>query len=56
VVVDRRTLDVIGTIEPPGIIGTGHHIATDSKGNIYIAQPSRGVQKLIFKGMSTASR
>jgi DNA-binding beta-propeller fold protein YncE len=54
--VDRKTLDVIGTIAPPGIIGTGHHIATDSKGNIYIAQPSRGMQKLIFKGMSPASQ
>jgi len=55
-VVDRKTLDVVGKIEPPGIIGTGHHIATDSKGNIYIAQPSRGIQKLSFKGMPTASR
>jgi DNA-binding beta-propeller fold protein YncE len=54
--VDRKTLDVVGTIEPAGIIGTGHHIATDSKGNIYIAQPSRGMQKLTFKGMSTAGR
>jgi hypothetical protein len=56
VVVDRKTLDVVGAIEPPGIIGTGHHIATDSKGNIYIAQPSQGMQKLTFKGMSTAGR
>ena len=55
-VVDRKTLDVVGKIEPSGIIGTGHHIATDSKGNIYIAQPSRGIQKLSFKGMSTVSR
>jgi len=55
-VVDRKTLDVVGKIEPPGIIGTGHHIATDSKGNIYIAQPSRGIQKLSFEGMSTVSR
>ncbi|HLH95872.1 MAG TPA: hypothetical protein VKW08_12230 [Xanthobacteraceae bacterium] len=55
-VIDRKTLDLVGTIDPPGMIGTGHHIATDSKGNIYIAQPSRGMQKLIFKGMSAASR
>jgi hypothetical protein len=47
---------VVGTIAPAGIIGTGHHIATDSKGNIYLAQPSRGMQKLIFKGMSSASQ
>jgi DNA-binding beta-propeller fold protein YncE len=55
-VVDRKTLDVVGTIQPAGIIGTGHHIATDSKGNIYIAQPSQGMQKLTFKGMSSAGR
>jgi DNA-binding beta-propeller fold protein YncE len=56
IAVDRKTLDVVGTIQPAGIIGTGHHIATDSKGNIYIAQPSQGMQKLTFKGMSTAGR
>src|SRR6266853_480150 len=54
VVVDRKTLEIVGTIQPPGIIGPGHHIASDSKGNIYIAQPSQGMQKLTFKGMSTA--
>jgi len=53
-VVDRKTLDVVGTIEPPGILGPGHHIATDSKGNIYLAQTTRGVQKLVFKGTSPA--
>jgi hypothetical protein len=51
-VVDRRTLDVVGTIRPPGILGAGHHIATDSKGNIYLAQTAAGMQKLVFKGMS----
>ena len=50
-VVDRRTLDVAGTIQPPGILGPGHHIATDSKGNIYLAQTTAGMQKLVFKGM-----
>ncbi len=54
VVVDRKTLEVVGMVEPPGIIGTGHHIATDSKGDIFIAQPSRGIQKLTFKGISAA--
>ena len=54
--VDRKTLEVVGMIQPSGIIGTGHHIATDSRGNIYIAQPSQGMQKLTFKGMSTAGR
>ena len=51
-VIDRKTLDVVGTVQPPGILGAGHHIATDSKGNIYLAQTSAGMQKLIFKGMS----
>ena len=36
----------------PGQIGAGHPIATDSKGNIYIAQTTAGLQKLVFKGMS----
>jgi hypothetical protein len=51
-VVDRKTLEVVGTVEPAGILGAGHHIATDSKGNIYLAQTNRGMQKLVFKGMS----
>ena len=51
-VVDRKTLDVVGTIQPSGILGPGHHIATDSKGNIYLAQTTTGMQKLVFKGMS----
>ena len=50
-VVDRKTLDVVGTIQPSGILGPGHHIATDSKGNIYLAQTTAGMQKLMFKGM-----
>ena len=53
VVLDRKTLDVVGEIEVPGQIGAGHHIATDSKGNIYVAQTTAGLQKLVFKGMST---
>ncbi len=52
VVVDRKALEVIGSIKLPGMIGGGHHIATDSKGNIYIAQTAAGMQKLTFKGMS----
>ncbi len=51
-VLDRKTLEILGKIEPPGIIGEGHEIATDSKGNIYIAQTGAGMQKLAFKGMS----
>jgi hypothetical protein len=45
-------LQIVGNIQPPGMIGPGHHIATDSKGNLYIAQTTMGMQKLTFKGMS----
>jgi len=55
-VVDRKTLEIVGNIEPPGIIGAGHQIATDSKGNLYIAQTTAGLQKLTFKGMSATGR
>src|SRR5215467_6529892 len=55
-IVDRKTLQVIGNIQPSGIIGAGHQIATDSKGNLYIAQTSAGLQKLAFKGTSTTKR
>jgi hypothetical protein len=55
-IVDRKTLQIVGNIEPPGIIGAGHEIATDSKGNLYIAQTVAGLQKLTFKGMSRADR
>jgi hypothetical protein len=48
---DRRTLEMLGTIAPPGIIGPGHQIATDSKGNLYIAQTTAGMQKLTFTGL-----
>jgi DNA-binding beta-propeller fold protein YncE len=51
-IVDRKTLEVVGAVQPPGILGPGHHIATDSKGNIYIAQTTKGLQKLVFKGMA----
>jgi hypothetical protein len=54
-IVDRKTLEIVGNIQPAGIIGPGHEITADSKGNIYIAQTGAGMQKLIFKGMSQAS-
>jgi len=51
-VVDRKSLEYIGTIQPAGILGAGHHIQTDSKGNLYIAQTTAGMQRLTYKGMS----
>jgi DNA-binding beta-propeller fold protein YncE len=55
-VVDRKKLEIVGAIQPPGIIGAGHQIAVDSKGNLYIAQTSAGLQKLVFKGMSKSEK
>jgi DNA-binding beta-propeller fold protein YncE len=52
VIVDRRSLEIVGTIEVPGMIGGGHQIAVDSKGNLYIAGTTAGLQKLTFKGMA----
>jgi ligand-binding sensor domain-containing protein len=54
-IVDRKTLEIVGNIQPAGMIGAGHQIATDSKGNLYIAQTGAGMQKLTFKGMSPSS-
>jgi DNA-binding beta-propeller fold protein YncE len=51
-VVDPKTLEYVGMIQPPGILGGGHHIQTDSKGNLYIAQTAAGMQRLMYKGMS----
>jgi hypothetical protein len=55
-VVDRKTLTLAGEINVPNMLGGGHQIATDSKGNIFIAATGMGMQKLTYKGMSTASR
>jgi hypothetical protein len=51
-IVDRRSMEIVGTIKVPGMIGGGHHIAVDSKGNLYIAGTAAGLQKLTFKGMA----
>ena len=55
VIIDRKAMQIVGSIKVPGQIGGGHHIATDSKGNIYIAGTTMGLQKLTFKGMSSAA-
>jgi DNA-binding beta-propeller fold protein YncE len=55
-VVDRKTLEFLGMIQVPGQLGPGHHIATDSKGNLYVAQTSAGMQRLLFKGMSPPAK
>jgi DNA-binding beta-propeller fold protein YncE len=50
-VVDRKKLEIVESINGPGMLGGGHQMATDSKGNIYTAQTNRGLQKLVFDGM-----
>jgi hypothetical protein len=44
--VDRKSLTVAGSIKPAGLRNGGHQIATDSKGNLYVAQTTAGLQKL----------
>jgi DNA-binding beta-propeller fold protein YncE len=50
-IVDRKSLEMIGQIKPPGTLG-GHLITTDPKGNIYVAATGMGLQKLTYKGMA----
>jgi hypothetical protein len=50
-VFDRRSLEYLTTIEGEGVIGAGHHIETDSLGNLYIAATGNGYQRLIFTGL-----
>lgn len=52
-VLDRRSLDVLTTIDTT--VGTGHHIQTDSQGNLYIAATGAGFERLIFTGVSSAA-
>jgi DNA-binding beta-propeller fold protein YncE len=54
VILNRKTLDVLGTFGRPGAnpgeFQTLHHLAVDSKGNIYTAEIGRGrrAQKLVL--------
>ena len=64
VVMDRRTLEVLYSFGDnsgtPGnfVVRGAHHIAVDSKGNLYTAEvhPGNRVQKFVFKGMGPAPR
>ena len=49
VVINRSSLEVLYSFP-----GSGHHIATDSEGNLYTAQTGqRRAQKYVFQGLST---
>lgn len=54
-IVDRLTLEILGAVNVPGIIGGGHQITSDADGDIYIAQTDAGVQKLSYAGLSSAT-
>ena len=56
VVVNRKTMEIVTTIQGGGVIGGGHQMQTDSKGNLYIALTNRGLQKLTFKGISKSGQ
>ena len=55
VILDRKTLELVDVVGGGGLRNGGHQIATDSKGNIYVAQSARGLQKLIYKGMGAVT-
>jgi hypothetical protein len=54
VIVNRKSLEIVGEFVKKGSLSP-HHIAVDSKGNIYTAELNRGTQRLAFKGMSTGA-
>ena len=54
VVVNRKTLEIVGEFVKKGSLSP-HHMAVDSKGNIYTAELNRGTQRLTFKGKSPAA-
>ncbi len=56
VIVDAKKLEIVGTIKVPGMVGGGHQMEVDSKGNIYVAATNRGVQKLAIKHGSESGR
>jgi|SRR5215472_2396833 len=51
-VLDRKTLKIVESIKGEGVMGGGHQMMVDLKGNLYTAQTTRGLQKLTFMGMS----
>src|SRR5262245_33779909 len=63
-ILERKTLEVLGSFgrpgSAPGEFGTLHHMAVDSKGNLYVTevtprQPvNRRIQKFVFKGMASS--
>jgi hypothetical protein len=44
---DRKTLALRGTFGGKGILEGIHHMAVDSKGNVYIAALAQGFQRVV---------
>lgn len=61
VILDRTTLEPVGSVgtrgEEPGNFRNPHHIAVDSRGNLYTAEvnPGSRVQRFEFTGMAPVS-
>jgi DNA-binding beta-propeller fold protein YncE len=53
-IVDRKSMTIVGTITDPAVLGGAHHIATDTKGNLYVAATGQGMSRLLYKGMSAS--
>lgn len=56
VVLNRKTMEVVSSIQGGGMVGGPHLMQTDSKGNLYLALTTKRVQKLTFKGVSAAGK
>ena len=60
-ILDRKSLSVLGHFgeqgPEPGNFRNAHHMATDSKGNLYTAEvnPGSRVQRFVFKGVKPVS-
>jgi hypothetical protein len=62
-VFNRKTLELVDSFgqwgSAPGEFGTLHHMAADSKGNLYVTEvtplkpENRRIQKFTFTGLST---
>ena len=56
VVVNRKTMEIVSSIQGGGMLAGPHLMQTDAKGNLYLALTTKGVQKLTFKGVSAAGK
>ncbi len=55
-VVDRKSMKIVEMIKGEGMLGGGHQMIVDAKGNLYTALTTHGLQKLTFMGMAPPSK